>query len=662
MATSNKIGNFQKKSKSSSKISRKKVVMGPWLFYFASLMAFTGFCYNFAQREFTWAVGLGTLSLILLFIPLINLSALKISDSWNSAYTPPNLLKDQTVQYAALFFFLYLVFVFWKLLIHPNLLIAGYDEIFYYPYKFYWTESIKQGDPAFWNPNYHLGIPFFAWPPVSAASPFNLLHLILPHTFAITIETLLHYFFAAMGIFLLLRLWGVGWKGAVLGGMAYTFGGYSFLRIHQGQFFVFFPAVWVPWMIWCTERYFHEKKKFWVAIAGLFSCLCYLEGFPQTSQYSMMIFAAYLLGVWLFKGANFSRVFWTGLSVLACYIALSAFALLPQIEYITLTNRWHYGYGDIMENHYKLANFITFVDPMRGSSMEGRSGEEGISGWVESGNYIGYIPLLLFFGGLFFLRKTPKILWFWFLSVFFTVLSMGADNKISKALFDFFYYYFPLFSHHRNLGRLQIAVLFFMICIAAMTLDAIEKRFKNGKSNKYNWLFTIALALTIFNFWHYDHRMLGITTPDSYASSQLMFSDKAMKIIQSDPSYPRIQGDHDFGANLIYNLSQVQTWEDTWPTDSGRYVQVTHDDWDTPLSDLIGLKYLYMPKWFASPPPSGRWMPLVDGTVYNTKILPRAFIVGGYRVQKGGELEDVVQIQKGMVDCSGGRRCGRSCR
>src|SRR5579871_1166442 len=99
MAIKNKMRRAEKKSKNSLKFLRKSF-LGPWLSYLASLLAFTGFCYTFSQREFTSAVGLGVLSLIFLFIPLIVPSSFKKSlDSWNTAYTPPNLLKDQTVHY-----------------------------------------------------------------------------------------------------------------------------------------------------------------------------------------------------------------------------------------------------------------------------------------------------------------------------------------------------------------------------------------------------------------------------------------------------------------------------------------------------------------------------------------------------------------------------------
>jgi hypothetical protein len=76
-----------------------------------------------------------------------------------------------------------------------------------------------------------------------------------------------------------------------------------------------------------------------------------------------------------------------------------------------------------------------------------------------------------------------------------------------------------------------------------------------------------------------------------------------------------------------------------------------HDDWNTPLSDLVSLKYFYSEKYFPSPP-APRWKALSDNTVYNTLALPRAFVVGGYHIHHDGEKEDIVMIQEGDIDCS----------
>jgi hypothetical protein len=548
----------------------------------------------------------------------------------------------------AVLFFVYIVVMMWKALTHPDMVITGYDMTFFYPFKCYWVKSIQEGDPALWNPYYHLGIPYlFSWPDVAIGSPFNLLSFIFPQTYAMTLQVFGHFFLSAFGTYLLVRLLGAGWKGGVLSGSAFSFGGFYLAHTHQGQIWLWFAASWAPWMVWSVEKFMREKKIFWVAMLALFCALSYFEGFPQITEYSMLIMAFYSLGALLFRGMSFKAFLCVAFGSL-CFLFLTAFTLIPEVEYGTHTNRWTWHYSDIMENYVAPDSLKILVDPLFGSPKD-PTGAKTRSSYHETANYIGYVPLALFAAGCFFFRKVPRVFWTTIMAFFFGLMAMGASNPISRAIFDLFYDYVPGFSHHRSIGRLVVIPCFFMCCSAGLMLGAAERWLNSFSKGKWGWLPLLALGLTVLDLQYYDHGFIGVNKPDEFVSQETMFSDAVMKKILADPTYPRIQPRNDIAASLSYKLAQVQVWEETLPDNMARYIQDTHDNWDSPLSDLISLKYLYAEPYFAHPTP--RWQRLMDNTVYNTKALPRAFVVGGYHLFKSSEKEDVAMIHDGDVDC-----------
>jgi hypothetical protein len=62
------------------------------------------------------------------------------------------------------------------------------------------------------------------------------------------------------------------------------------------------------------------------------------------------------------------------------------------------------------------------------------------------------------------------------------------------------------------------------------------------------------------------------------------------------------------------------------------------------------LKYLYRPEFFVKPPP--RWKPLSDNTLLNTKVLPRAYVTGGWRFHVHDQDEIAQVIRANGIDSS----------
>ncbi len=575
------------------------------------------------------------LSLLGYFFPLGRL------DNWS-----PSLFREKKDKHSsrivAGLLVLYILILFRSVLFNSNLILGEWDMSSYYPYRIYWIKSLLQGDPALWNPYFKLGMPFASWPTVITGSPFNIFYLILPYHYAFVWEVFAHLFISTFGFYFLLRLLGSGWKGGLLAGMAFSFGGYFFSRLHQGQPHVWYAGAWAPWILWSAEKALREKNIFWIAISSLFCAFSYFEGFPQTAEYTLIILAFYLIGSWLFRGSDFKTFFKVSAGILIGFLSLCAVTLIPQSHYVRQTNRWYWDYNNIMSDYVTNSDLLIFLNPFH-RMHEGN--------YHEVANYLGCIPLALFVAGCFLFRKVPRVFWLSTVAIFFLLLSMGASNPISKNLFDFFFHYFPLFNHHRVPGRLMIVPIFFMAFSAGLMLDYFESRLKPYFNGKLSWLFAAILLLTAVDLWNYGHTLIQPRDPQDFMDKKSMFSDTVMEKILADTSLPRIQPINSNTANLGYKLAQPKVDpEDTLLVDVWRYIQLMHENWDTPLSDLVAMKYIYAPDLFANP--TARWQPLADQTVINTQPMPRAFVTGGYHIQTSSDPEDVIQIRDHKIDIS----------
>ena len=549
----------------------------------------------------------------------------------------------------ALLFVFYVITLMWRALTQTHLIIGGFDMLDYYPYRLYWIRSLLEGDPALWNPYFKIGQPFLAWPTVTPGSPFNLLWFIFPGNYALTVETALHYLLAAFGFYVLMRSLGCGWKAGALAGMAYSFGGYFMARTLQAQVWLWFTAAWAPWVVWAADKALKEKRVFWVAVTSLLATLTYFEGHPQMTQYVLIIMGAYLVGSWISGATDWKTFLQVGVGTFVGFVLTSAVLLVPQSHFVRYTDRWHWGYTNIMENYITPDALMLFLDPMRGAPMDPR-GFHLRMGYQEVGNYLGYIPLALFFASLFYARKIGRVLWMSLIVLLFGLMAMGESNFASKAVFNFFYHFFPFFTHHRSLGRLMIIADFFAVCCAGLAFDYFERKFR-AINNVWSWVALAAVLVTAVDLWHYGHVFFDLQDAGNYTNKGCMFPERVVDQVLADPSYPRIQPQNEGDASLVYKLAQpFVVPEDTLIQDVADYIHPMRDRWDSPLADLVNMKYIFSERLFAAP--TDRWKPLEQNIVVNAKALPRAFVVGGYENSPATGNDDVQRLQNGQVDGS----------
>ena len=293
---------------------------------------------------------------------------------------------------AAIIYWFTLMAFFWPAIIYDRCLIPG-DILFqYYPWKaqfpntiqhnrilsdsvvsiYPWMCSIKnaffEGSLPLWNHYSYCGSPLAGNLASAAFHPFNLLLLVMPVEDVGTLLPFLRLFAAAMGVYILLRTWGIAQASSFLGGLLYAFCGVHIVWLSN------YPntniTVLMPWVFLCLDRISIGRHWSWVFIFSLLSCLQFLGGHPETSFHLYVVAVLFFLwrlhGEWR-KGVGImaltTRLCLVGVGGLLA-ISLCAFQLLPFLEYLPLTSR----YQDIAVKGQNMFLYLDFAEVLKTAS------------------------------------------------------------------------------------------------------------------------------------------------------------------------------------------------------------------------------------------------------------------------------------------------------
>ena len=249
----------------------------------------------------------------------------------------------------ALLALLALVLVFFWKLAFTNLIIARGDIFYYfYPYRDFAAQAVREGRVASWNPYLFMGAPFMANSQVGFFYPFNLLLSWLETTRAINWTIVLHIFIAASGAYVFARsILRRSIAAAFFAAISFGLGGYLGTQIeHVNQLQ---GLAWIGWVFLAYE--FSQKKNSafsiqhfrWVPLALLIA-LQLLAGHTQAVFITLVGLGCYML--WQLSESVFAERphGWRNYSLLVTRyllplllavlvaVGLSALQLLPTLE------------------------------------------------------------------------------------------------------------------------------------------------------------------------------------------------------------------------------------------------------------------------------------------------------------------------------------------
>jgi Bacterial membrane protein YfhO len=149
----------------------------------------------------------------------------------------------------------------------------------YLPLKSYWAQRLVSGSFPDWYPFDGLGQPFAGMVISGAFHPLNVSYLVLPLQLALTLNVLLCFPAAVLGVYAFARRWGADVAPAVLGGTLFAFSGY--LVSSTNNLLYLMAAATVPWALWSADCFLARPSWGRASGAGALSALVLLAGDVQ---------------------------------------------------------------------------------------------------------------------------------------------------------------------------------------------------------------------------------------------------------------------------------------------------------------------------------------------------------------------------------------------
>lgn len=202
----------------------------------------------------------------------------------------------------------------WRIVLTGRIL-AGVDVFtFFYPYRAFLTQAIREGRFPLWNPYLFLGAPFFADSQAGALYPLNLMLTWLPVPYQVSAAIAIHVLLAGLFAYLFARRsLRLGHSGAFVASAVFALGGFLLAQAeHVNQLSI---SVYLPLMLYLwdcargralalepqTDGFLQRARRvakaaFWPAsaLAGVIA-LCVFAGHAQSLYICMAALALYAL-------------------------------------------------------------------------------------------------------------------------------------------------------------------------------------------------------------------------------------------------------------------------------------------------------------------------------------------------------------------------------
>ena len=435
--------------------------------------------------------------MLLLFIALFWLAAYLITwqghrrGRWTAAYHR-DVASLGALALAAVGFF-------WRILWGGSWMPANGGDLasFLYPTYQFAARSFRQGIIPLWNPHLYGGAPFVGDIQAGLFYPVNVLAFFLARPLDYrTMQwlSILHFWWAGAGMYLLLRL--ARWRedGAPLSRWACLAGALAFMfsdgfLTHFGNLNLIAVASWLPWVFWAYLRGIRDQRLEirWAVVAGALLGMATLAGHAQITLFvalALVLYSAFCLYLqWserrstgqstnppISQSTNFPIYQFTSFLVYFCTCLLVSFllaavVLLPSLELTGHTARAGWDYQQTVGYSLSPAQWIGLLIP--GYFGRGPQFHWGLWPRVEVG-YLGVLPLILAL--LAVLRGRPRRMWALLgLAVTTFLIALGIYSLPHGWLATLA----PGFGQFRAPARLVLVMDFGLAALAALGLDAL---------------------------------------------------------------------------------------------------------------------------------------------------------------------------------------------
>jgi hypothetical protein len=171
---------------------------------------------------------------------------------------------------------------------------------FVFPLAHYQRECFWHGQLPLWNPYNNCGVPFLAQWNTMPLYPPALIYLLFPLDWSLSFFSLLHLWWAGLGMYCLAHRWTGNRLAAAAAGLIFAFNGLSLNLLMWPSHMA--TLSWMPWVVLTVEDAWEEGRHKLV-LAALVGALQMLAGGPETILFTWLI----LLALWV---SRMWRVFW----------------------------------------------------------------------------------------------------------------------------------------------------------------------------------------------------------------------------------------------------------------------------------------------------------------------------------------------------------------
>jgi len=227
---------------------------------------------------------------------------------------------------------------------------------FAYPLAHFQQQCFQHGELPFWNPYNNCGVPFLAQWNTMPLYPPALFYLLLPLKWSLGMFSLLHLWWAGLGMYFLARRWTGNDFAAVFAGVAFAFNGFTLNLVMWPSHIATFA--WLPWVVLLTERAWREGMEK-ILVAAFAGALQMLAGGPETIFFTWLIVSALWLQQFIHDESPRGAMLWRYPLVIALVIGLTLAQLLPFLDLVTHAQRAT-GFADLRWSMpgFGLANFL----------------------------------------------------------------------------------------------------------------------------------------------------------------------------------------------------------------------------------------------------------------------------------------------------------------
>ena len=227
---------------------------------------------------------------------------------------------------------------------------------FAYPLAHFQQQCFQHGEIPFWNPYNNCGVPFLAQWNTMPLYPPALFYLALPLKWSLGMFSLLHLWWAGLGMYFLARRWTQNNFAAAFAGTVFAFNGFTLNLVMWPSHIATFS--WLPWVILAAELAWREGGKK-IPLAAFVGALQMLAGGPETIFLTWLIASVLWLQQFISAEAPRTKMLWRFPLVVALVVALSAAQLLPFLDLVAHAQRAT-GYTDLRWSMpgFGLADFL----------------------------------------------------------------------------------------------------------------------------------------------------------------------------------------------------------------------------------------------------------------------------------------------------------------